>query len=152
MPRKTPKHLIQGAAVIFIAMQFVQPARKNPPANPAASFAAVAKPAPEVAAIFQRACGDCHSNETTWPWYSRVAPASWLVADDVKKGRAHMNLSEWSFLSPEASRLKLKAACKLVREQEMPLWQYRLMHSEARLTSAEVDQICSASDATTPRR
>jgi hypothetical protein len=145
MLRKMAKYGVAGVVVLLLAVQFVQPDRTNPPANPDASFAAVAKPAPEVAAILQRACANCHSNETTWPWYSRVAPASWLVASDVKEGRAHMNLSEWNFLSPEASRLKLKAACKEVKDGEMPLWQYRLIHSEARLTPADVEQICSAS-------
>ena len=152
MRSKIAKYLMLGAAIIFIAMQLVQPDRTNPAANPAASFAVVAKPAPEVTAIFKRACADCHSNETIWPWYSRVAPASWLVADDVKDGRAHINLSEWNFLSPEAARLKLKTACKLVRDGKMPLWQYRLMHTEARLTAADVDKICSASDSMTPLR
>ncbi len=139
------KYGILAILALFLAAQFVQPDRTNPPASAAASFAAVAKPAPEVAAIFQRACADCHSHETTWPWYSRVSPVSWLVANDVKEGRAHLNLSEWSFLGPEASRLKLKAACKEVRAGEMPLWQYKLMHPEARLSPADIEKLCSAS-------
>lgn len=145
MLRKRARYLILGAVLLLVAIQFVQPDRTNPPANPAASFAAVAKPAPEVAAILKRACGDCHSNETTWPWYSRVAPVSWLLAGDVKQGRAHLNLSEWNFLSPEASMIKLKDACKQVKAGDMLLWQYRLMHPEARLTQADIDRICSAS-------
>jgi hypothetical protein len=144
MLRKVAKYVASCVLVLFVSIQFVQPSRTNPPASPEASFAAVARPSPEVAAIFKRACSDCHSNETTWPWYSRVSPVSWLLASDVREGRARMNLSEWNFLSPEASRLKLKSACKEVREDEMPMWQYRLMHSEARLTPADVDKICSA--------
>ena len=144
MLRKTALYSILGVVVLLVGMQFVQPDRTNPPASAAASFAAVAKPHPETAAILQRACADCHSHETTWPWYSRVAPVSWLVAGDVKQGRAHLNLSEWNFLSPEASMLKLKAACKQVKAGDMPLWQYRLMHPEARLTPADIDKICSA--------
>jgi hypothetical protein len=144
MLRKLAKYGVVGIVVLFVAIQFVQPDRTNPPAYPEASFAAVAKPSPEVAAIFKRACSDCHSNETVWPWYSRVAPVSWLLVSDVREGRAHMNLSEWNLLSPEASKLRMKAACREVRKGEMPLWQYRLMHPEARLTSADIDKICSA--------
>jgi hypothetical protein len=143
MLRKMAKYVILAIAVLFIAAQFVQPDRTNPPANPTASFAVVANARPETAAILQRACADCHSNETTWPWYSRVSPVSWLVANDVKEGRAHMNLSEWNFLGPEAARLKLKAACKEVRAGEMPLWQYELMHPKARLSPADAEMICS---------
>jgi hypothetical protein len=145
MPRKKAKVLIAGTLVLLIAIQFVQPDRTNPPANPAARFEAVAKPSPEIAGILKRACGDCHSNETKWPWYSRIAPVSWLVADDVKQGRAHLNFSEWNFLGPEASAIKLRDACKEVRSGDMPLWQYKLIHPEARITQADIDKICSAS-------
>jgi hypothetical protein len=143
MLRKKANYLIIGVAVLFIAIQFVQPDRTNPPAN--ASFEGVAKIAPEAGPILKRACADCHSNETTWPWYSRIAPVSWLVADDVKEGRAHLNFSEWNFLSPEASAIKLREICREVKSGGMPMWQYRLMHPEARLTPEEVRRICSAS-------
>jgi hypothetical protein len=136
MLRKKAKYAVPGIVVLFAAAQLVQPDRTNPPPNPAGSFAAVANPHPETAAILQRACADCHSNETAWPWYSRVSPVSWLVANDVKEGRAHLNLSEWNFLSPEASRLKLKDACRKVKAGEMPLWQYKLLHPEERICAA----------------
>jgi hypothetical protein len=145
MLRRKAKYLIVGIIVLLIGIQFVQPDRTNPAANPAGSFQAVDKTAPDAAAILKRACADCHSYETTWPWYSRIAPVSWLVADDVKEGRAHLNFSEWNFLSPEASAIKLREICREVKSGDMPLWQYRLMHSEARLTPAEVEKICAAS-------
>jgi len=144
MLSKKIKYAVLAVVVALIAIQFIQPDRTNPPADPAASFAAVAKPAPELATLMKNACGDCHSNETTWPWYSRIAPVSWLVSGDVKEGRAHMNLSEWNFLSPDASAIKLREACQEVKEGGMPLWQYRLMHPEARLTQQDIDRICAA--------
>jgi len=152
MLRKTALYSILGVVVLLVGMQFVQPDRTNPPANASASFAVVAKAAPEVAVILQRACADCHSHETTWPWYSRVSPVSWLVANDVKEGRARLNLSEWNLLGPEASMLKLKAACKEVKAGEMPLWQYKLMHPEARLSPADIEKLCSASESLTSLR
>jgi hypothetical protein len=145
MLRKRAKYVTVGIVVLLIAIQFVQPDRTNPPANQAASFEAMAKTVPDVATILKRACADCHSYETTWPWYSRIAPVSWLVADDVKEGRAHLNFSEWNFLSPEASAIKLREICRKVESGDMPLWQYRLMHPEARLTPAEVERVCGAS-------
>jgi hypothetical protein len=143
MLRKKAKYLILGAVFIVIAIQFAQPDRTNPPAD--SRFDAIAKSAPDAAPILKRACADCHSNETTWPWYSRIAPVSWLVADDVKEGRAHLNFSEWNFLSPEASAIKLREICREVKSGGMPMWQYRLMHPEARLTPGEIEKICSAS-------
>jgi hypothetical protein len=144
MLRQAAKYGVPVIVVLIVAIQFVQPERTNPRSHPEAHFDVAAKPPSEVAAIFKRACADCHSNQTVWPPYSRVAPVSWLVARDVRRGRARMNFSEWNFLSPQASHLKLKSACKETRDGRMPLWQYRLMHAEARLTSADVEKICSA--------
>jgi len=138
------KYIGLAVLLILVAAQFFQPDKANPPAVPAADFEVVAKPHPEVAAIVKRACRDCHSNNTTWPWYSRIVPASWLIAGDVKEGRAHLNFSEWRLLGAEMSRLRLKEACGEVKSGGMPLWQYRLMHPEARLSEADIQTLCAA--------
>ncbi len=78
-----------------------------------------------------RACFDCHSNETVWPWYSNVAPVSWLVQRDVDEGRSKINFSEWTSPPREASE-----AAQTVREGEMPPGQFLITHPEARLTAA----------------
>jgi hypothetical protein len=93
------------AVILFAAAQFVQPDRANVPSDPSVSFAHVMKAPPELAAAVDRACGNCHSNQTTWPWYSRISPVSWLVASDVQRGRRHLNFSEWNFFGPEASAI-----------------------------------------------
>lgn len=129
--------------VLFAGAQLIQPERTNPPSDPAAAFAVLAKPSPEMAGLVKRACGNCHSNETTWPWYSRVAPVSWLVASDVNEGRAKLNFSEWNRYGPEASEIKLKQICKEVREGDMPPWYYRPAHPEARLTAEEAAVFCA---------
>jgi len=87
---------------------------------------------PGTRAFFFRACSDCHSNETSWPWYSSVAPVSWLVQRDVNNGRKHFNVSEWG---PE-KRHGDEAAGK-VRDGDMPLRIYLPLHSEARLSPTE---------------
>ena len=101
---------------------------------------------PEVGAIIQRACKDCHSNETRWPWYSHIAPASWLVARDVKKGREKLNFSDWT--SRERSPNEVEEICDAVTNGSMPLRGYRLMHREATLSKHDIDAICAWADAT----
>jgi hypothetical protein len=141
--RRTIRVILIAIVMLLILGQLMPPEISNPPTNPAATFEAVAKPSPAMAAILQRACHDCHSNNTVWPWYSRYAPASWLVADDVKKGRAHLNLSEWANYGPEMSAEKLRGICSEARGGEMPLWQYRLLHSEAKLSAADINTLCA---------
>lgn len=143
MARKLAKFAV-SAAVLLVGVQFLKPDRTNPASDPAAAFEAVAKPSKEAVAVVRRACGDCHSNETVWPWYSRIAPVSWLVADDVKEGRAHLNFSEWNRYSPEVSQKRMGEACREVKEGGMPLFAYTLMHPNAKLSSADVSAICSA--------
>ena len=137
------KRVLLALALIAVGIQFIQPDRTNPPSDPAGSFEALVRPSPQAAAIIRRACQNCHSNQTVWPWYSRVAPASWLVADDVKDGRAKLNFSEWNRLSPQVVQRRMRGICKEVKEGDMPLWQYRLLHSESKLTAGDVSALCA---------
>ena len=95
--------------------------------------------------LFFRACGDCHSNETVWPWYSQIAPVSWLVQHDVDEGRSHFNVSEWG--RPENHG---DDAADLVREGEMPPWFYLPAHPEAQLSEAEKATLINGLLATFP--
>jgi len=88
--------------------------------------------------LARRACFDCHSNETRWPWYSHVAPTSWLVQRDVDEGREKLNFSEWQREQEEADE-----AAEVVTEGEMPPWFYLPLHSDARLTPAETPDLAS---------
>ncbi len=88
---------------------------------------------PRTRELFMHACGDCHSNETKWPWYSGIAPISWLVAYDVDEGREHFNVSMWGVQEENEG----EEAAEEVREGEMPPWAYLLAHPEARLDEAE---------------
>lgn len=144
MSGKTLRTAALAVVAVAVGIQFIQPDRTNPPSDPAASFEAVAKPSPQAAALVRRACYNCHSNQTVWPWYARVAPMSWLVAGDVRDGRAHLNLSEWNRLSPEMSRIKMGAMCEEMRKGEMPLWQYLLLHPEAKLSREDIAAFCAA--------
>jgi hypothetical protein len=89
--------------------------------------------------LAKRACFDCHSNETRWPWYSNIAPVSWLVQGDVEEGRRHFNLSEWNRPQKDA-----REAIEKLREGEMPPSSYLPLHPEARLSTIEREHLIDA--------
>jgi hypothetical protein len=97
---------------------------------------------PQTRALAVRACFDCHSNQTVWPFYSRIAPASWLATYDVVEGREHLNFSEWVSESGEYGEESERSeaaeeSIEVIRSGEMPPRQYLLLHPEAQLTPAE---------------
>jgi hypothetical protein len=144
--RKILKWLGVAIAAVFLALQFVQPAKTNPLIDPARSIQAHAQVTPEVAAIFERACRDCHSNQTSWPWYSHVAPVSWFVRDHVNHGRLHLNFDDWMQENDHGGRRTtiemLDAICKAVKGGAMPLDSYTWLHPSARLSTADIDTLC----------
>jgi hypothetical protein len=109
-------------------------------------------PVPEpVMTLLRRACFDCHSNDTRWPWYARVPPSSWLVLRDVKRGRGQVNFSQWSRYNPFDRADILDKVCDLAVQGKMPPRPYRLLHAEARLTETEVSTLCAWSRAESAR-
>jgi len=92
---------------------------------------------PDVKTILKRACYDCHSNETVWPWYSRIAPVSWLLLWDVKEGREELNFSTWNRYSTKEQSKKIHESWEEVEEGEMPLWFYLPLHPEAALSDKD---------------
>jgi len=123
-----------GAVMVFLLIQFVPYGKDH--SNPEIT----AEPkwdSPRTRELFFRSCRDCHSNETRWPAYSKIAPASWLVQSDVDEGRAELNVSEWN---QGLGNVGLKAA-KKIKEGEMPPWFYLPAHPDARLTDAEKEEL-----------
>ncbi|MGO9058510.1 MAG: heme-binding domain-containing protein [Candidatus Binataceae bacterium] len=120
-----------AVSVVLLAVQLVLVNRINPP-----SLGTFAAP-PQIDATLKRACYDCHSNETRWRWYSRVAPLSWFTVHDVTLGRKEANFSEWGIYCPATRRRKLEWMGRALREENMPPWSYRLLHPGARLTEAD---------------
>jgi hypothetical protein len=123
------KQIVLAAGALLILIQLVPYGRnhENPPV--------LAEPpwdSPQTRETFYQVCGDCHSNTTEWPWYSSIAPASWLVASDVEEARSHLNVSEWGRGENHADE-----AAEEVEDGEMPLWYYLPLHPEARLTEVE---------------
>jgi hypothetical protein len=130
------------AASVMVAIQFVRPARTNPSSDPSGALAARVQLPAEVAAVLDRSCRDCHSNDTRWPWYTNVAPVSWWVIDHVNHGRSHFNFSEWGKYDAEEQQKLLKQSCELTRKGEMPLPSYLWMHKAA-MAAKEIDELCT---------
>jgi hypothetical protein len=97
--------------------------------------------ADEVADILKNACYDCHSNQVDFPWYAKVAPASWLVARDIREGKEQLNFSEWEDYSKRNKIGKLESIQEEVTSGAMPLKVYTLMHKEARLSAEQTEAI-----------
>lgn len=121
-------------AVVFALLQFTNPPRINPPAPPGGDISTTNPPPPQIAALLRAACYDCHSDETKWPWYSHVAPASWLVVRDVNDGRERLNFSDWPRAVPEIAAKRLDRISEELDYKEMPPKKYTLIHADARLT------------------
>jgi hypothetical protein len=127
--------IVVVGVVIFAGIQLIRPSvtNHNPPVVQEPAW-----PSPRVRELAQRACFDCHSNETAWPWYSQIAPVSWLVANDVVGGRSRLNFSDWGSRPGEPGELSA-----IVLEGEMPLPIYLIMHPTARLSAAEKQELAS---------
>ena len=126
---------------VVVAIQLVPVARDNPPVT-----GELRGVPPAVDASLRRACYNCHSHETTWEWYSYVAPVSWLVAHDVHDGRRRLNFSEWTAYTPEQRAKKRALISDQVQEREMPMWSYLPLHREARLSDEDVMTIAAWAD------
>lgn len=136
------KSLSLASLGLLVAIQFIRPSTTNPPVQANQEIAAVLRVDPGIQAILQRSCDDCHSNRTVWPWYSHVAPVSWLVASDAYDGRRRMNFSEWGTYPPTKSGNLLGKICRKIQDGDMPPLQYLPMHPISRLTQADEQQIC----------
>jgi len=113
----------------FIAIQFIPIDRTNPPVANEPAWNT-----PETRALMEKACFDCHSNETKWPWYAQVAPVSWYIARHVHEGHHKINYSEWNPNQENES-------VEVILKGKMPPKSYLLIHPEARLTEAETKQL-----------
>lgn len=133
--------ILAGVALAAIAIQFIPYGKDhtNPPV--------ISEPkwdSPRTKELFNNACADCHSHQTKYPWYSNVAPVSWLLAHDVEEGREHFNVSVWGTQKKNEG----DEAAKEVREEEMPPWFYLPAHPEAKLTDTEKQELINGLEKT----
>ena len=133
--------LFIGGVVIAVLIQFIPYGKTytNPPI--------IGEPtwdSPQTKELFDKACSNCHSNQTTYPWYSKVAPISWLVASDVEEGREHFNVSAWG----AQKKNKGDEAAKELKGGDMPPWFYLPTHPEAKLTEVQTQELINGLEKT----
>jgi hypothetical protein len=139
--RLTPILLVS----IFIGMQFVPTPGVSKTSTTIPNTAKTMNP--QVGKIMERSCQDCHSNHTAWPWYSHVAPVSWVISKHVNEGREILDFSDWATQPPsEGERLLI---CDAVSDGRMPLLGYTAIHRNARLSKQDVKVICEWASAPT---
>lgn len=141
--KKIVKSTFVIGGIIFVLMQFIQPNRTNPEIDQSITLQTELNVSAEIQSLLDRGCKDCHSNQTRWPFYSYVAPASWLVSYDVMEGRKHFNMSEWGKYKLSKKASKLSGIYQEVNDRSMPLPKYIPLHSEAKLSDAERDMLAS---------
>lgn len=131
---------LSGAVALFLAIQVIPYGRAH--ADPPV-LSEPAWDSPQTRALAMRACGDCHSNQTAWPWYSNIAPISWVVQQHVAEGRSELNFSDWARADEESDDV-----VEVVLDGSMPPWYYTPLHPGARLSPAERDALVRGFEAT----
>jgi len=145
--RKILKWIAIVIVIVFVGLQFRRPAKTNPPIDQAQTIEAHTQMTPQVAALLDRSCNDCHSNRTRWPWYSNVAPVSWFVIGHVDDARRAMNLSEWGQRDKDRQSRKLQQMCDEITDGAMPLNTYTPMHPGSKLSVDDVKTLCAWTEA-----
>ena len=122
-------------AGIFVAMQVIQPDRSAPVPDPAQDIRQVMQPPADIQTMLEEACYDCHSYESKYPWYSKIAPVSWWVSNHISEGREKLNFSTFGTLNAEDRQEAFEEAAESVQKGEMPLDSYTWMHAKAKLSA-----------------
>ena len=131
------------AVVILLAAQLIPVDRSNPAVDPSKTIYAFTPMPAGVRSVFQGSCANCHSNETRWPWYSHVAPFSWVIAHDVHEGRHNLNFSQWGIYPLKRRQNKLESICDQIMNGDMPESKYAFVHRDAKLTQEQKEAVCT---------
>lgn len=135
------KNILLTILILLILIQFIRVDQTNPESKVESNYFIVASVPTHVQSIMEESCFDCHSNQTIYPWYSKVAPASWFLNQHIKEGRKKINFSEWDVYSTE-DQVKIMEECiEEIKENKMPLKSYVLIHSKAKLSNEEKDAL-----------
>lgn len=129
--------ILIGLAIVLILIQFIRIDKNNPESPLNEQFLTVENAPENVQLIMKRACFDCHSHNTTWPWYADVAPVSWFVGKHVREAREELNFSAWGTYSNKRRHHKMEECLEEVSEGEMPLEGYVVWHDEALISPTD---------------
>ncbi len=141
------KKVFIGLLVILVVLQAFRP-EKNVSADKTNDIATIYPVSDEVNAILTKACNDCHSNSTVYPWYAEVQPLAWWLDDHVRDGKKHLNFNEFAKYRIARQYKKLEECIEQVKEEEMPLNSYTVIHTNAKLTDTEKETLYNWCEAT----
>lgn len=123
--------------VAFVLIQFFPIDKSNPPVNKGMDFLTIKQTPEPMATQIRASCYDCHSNETVYPWYSRIQPFGWWLKNHIDEGRGHLNFSTYATYEPKRQAHKMEESAEMVANGEMPMESYVLIHDKAKLTEAQ---------------
>lgn len=136
------KNVIKVCVLTIVLIQFFQPARNiNTGQDLKLDFTQIYKVPKNIESTLQNSCYDCHSNNTRYPWYSRIQPGAWLMANHIKEGKSELNFSVFGNYSQRKSKSKLKEMANQIKENEMPLTSYTLLHQNAILSKNQREEL-----------
>ena len=131
------RNILLGLLVLFVLIQLIRIDKTNPSSDAAQEFMTIEKPPNQVANILKNACYDCHSHNTAYPWYTNLAPVSWMIRSHIKGGRQQVNFSTWGTYDAKKRQHKLEEMAEEVAEKKMPMKSYTWLHSEAKLSATD---------------
>lgn len=135
------KKILIIVLVAFVIIQFFPIDKTNPSVNPGMDFLKIKNISPETAKMIRTSCYDCHSDETQYPWYSSIAPASWILKNHIDEGRKHLNFSIFATYEPEIQIHKMEECVKMLKEGKMPLESYFIGHQNAKITDIQRQEL-----------
>ncbi|GGG43739.1 heme-binding domain-containing protein [Bizionia arctica] len=127
--------------VAFVGIQFVSTKQNQSNVIPKTDFLLVNNPPKNIKKLLQVSCYDCHSNNTEYPWYNKIQPIAWILEDHIKEGKAELNFNEWDSFSSRRKKSKLKSIVNQIKDDDMPLLSYRLVHQDAILSKSEKELV-----------
>lgn len=140
---KIVKLAVPGLVAVLIILQFFQPERNNAPPDPEFDMLSLVSPMEQVSELIRNACYDCHSNQTVYPWYSKISPVSWYLSKHIQKGKEDLNFSAYGQLDKADKIGVFTDIYDAMDAGTMPLRSYTLLHEDARLTEEERALLCN---------
>ena len=145
---RSAKKILLTLLIVFVAMQFIQPAHNKSKQVLITDFTKVYSVPDSIQLILKKACYDCHSNNSSYPWYSNVQPVAWMMARHISNGKEKLNFSDFGSYANRRQISKLKGIANQIKDGEMPIASYKLMHPAARLLQLEKIMITNWMNAT----
>ena len=134
---KVLKIILLVVLLVFAGIQFIPTNRNQSDIVPATDLMEVYNVPKKVEVIFKTSCYDCHSNNTAYPWYNKIQPVSWIMQGHIKEGKSELNFNEFGSYSERRQKSKFKSILSQVKDGEMPLASYTLIHRDAKLSENE---------------